>query len=75
MEGENQKYESGKLRLEEKSKIQSWKSLNPSTKNQGMNWKGDQKGTDTMKNQTNLKPQAKHESWQIEEKSYWNQDI
>ena len=46
---ENQKYESGKLRLEEKSKIESWKTLNPSIKNQGMNWKGDQKGTDWMK--------------------------
>ena len=34
---ENQKYESGKLRLEEKSKIESWKTLNPSIKNQGMN--------------------------------------
>jgi len=33
----NQKYESGTLRLEEKSKIQSWKSLNPFIKIQGMN--------------------------------------
>jgi len=34
---ENQKYESGKLRLEEISKIPSWKSLNPTNKNEGMN--------------------------------------